>query len=151
MSTNTFLCDFRIMSQRKTRGNPNFGRSANAPTPAINNSMPIVNNPTMDANIYNSIATTTLAPVSSNPEATLPTALANVEKLGSSNPLANSMGMAEKEDFGRDKDLKTLLKHLQPKAFKGEEVDIPKILEECIISMDDYFALANYNSIDQGI
>ena len=61
------------------------------------------------------------------------------------------MGMAEKEDFGRDKDLKTLLKHLQPKAFKAEGADIPKILEEWIISMDDYFALANYNSIAQGI
>ena len=57
------------------------------------------------------------------------------------------MEVAEREDFGRDKDLKTLLKHLQPKAFKGEGADIPKILEEWIISMDDYFALADYNYI----
>ena len=61
------------------------------------------------------------------------------------------MEVFKREDFGRDKDLKTLLKHLHPKAFKGEEIDIPKILEEWIISMDDYFALANYNSITQGI
>ena len=47
--------------------------------------------------------------------------------------------------------MKTLLKYLQPKAFKGEGADIPKILEEWIISMDDYFDLANYNSITQGI
>ena len=59
--------------------------------------------------------------------------------------------MTEREDFGRDKDLRTLLKNLQPKSFKGEGTDIPKILEEWIISMEDYFALANYNSIAQGI
>ena len=34
------------------------------------------------------------------------------------------------EDFGRDKDLKNLLKNLQPKAFTGEGSNIPKILEE---------------------
>ena len=44
------------------------------------------------------------------------------------------------EDFGRDKNLKTLLKSVQPKAFTGEGTDIPKILEEWIIAMDDYFA-----------
>ena len=113
--------------------------------------MLVINNPTMATNISNLAATTTPAPISSNPKATLPTTLANVANVGSSNLLANPIGMAEKEDFGRDKDLKTLLKHLQPKAFKGEGVDIPKILEEWIISMDDYFALANYNSIAQGI
>ena len=30
------------------------------------------------------------------------------------------------EDFGRDKDLKALLKSIQPKAFKGEGTDVPK-------------------------
>ena len=135
------------MSQRKTRGNPNVGRRADAPTPAVNNSMPVVNNPTMATNIPNLAATTTPAPVSLNPEATLPIAPANVENPRRSNLLANPIGMAKKEEFGRDKDLKTLLKHLQPKAFKGEGADIPKILEEWIISMDDYFALENYNSI----
>ena len=55
------------------------------------------------------------------------------------------------EDFGRDKNLKTLLKSVQLKAFTGEGTDIPKILEEWIIAMDDYFALAEYNTIAQGI
>ena len=55
------------------------------------------------------------------------------------------------EDFGRDKDLKTLLKSLQLKAFTGEGADVPKILEEWIMSMDDYFALAQYNTLAQGI
>ena len=89
--------------------------------------------------------------MSSNSVVTLPTALANVAIPKSSNLLAAPMEVGKREDFGRDKDLKTLLKHLQPKAFKGEGTDILKILEEWIISMDDYFALANYNSIAQGI
>ena len=100
------------MSQRKTRGNPNFGRRNNAPTLAVNNSMPIVNNPTMVANIPNLAATTTPTPMSSNPEATLPTTPAIAAIPRSSNPLAALMEVAKREDFGRDKDLKTLLKHL---------------------------------------
>ena len=55
------------------------------------------------------------------------------------------------EDFGRDKNLKTLLKSLQPKSFTGEGADIPKVLEEWIMSMEDYFALAKYNALAQGI
>ena len=55
------------------------------------------------------------------------------------------------KDFGRDKDLKTLLKNLQPKAFIGEGNNVPKMLEEWIMSMDDYFALAGYNALAQGI
>ena len=31
-------CFFRIMSQQRTRGNPNFGKDAIAPTLAVNNS-----------------------------------------------------------------------------------------------------------------
>ena len=54
------------------------------------------------------------------------------------------------EDFGRDKDLKALLKSIQPKDFKGEGTDIPKELEEWIMAMDDYFALAGYNALAQG-
>ena len=61
------------------------------------------------------------------------------------------MKVAPTEDFGRDKNLKTLLKSLQPKAFTGERVDVPKILEEWIMSMDDYFALVEYNALAQGI
>ena len=41
------------------------------------------------------------------------------------------------EDFGRDKNLKTLLKSLQPKAFTREGDDVPKVFEEWIMSMDD--------------
>ena len=55
------------------------------------------------------------------------------------------------EDFGRDKDLKTILKSLQPKKFSGEGDNIFGILEEWIIEMEDYFGLAKYNSIAQGI
>ena len=55
------------------------------------------------------------------------------------------------EDFGRDKDLKALLKILQPKTFTGEGADVPRILEEWLIEMEDYFALAKYNPIAQGI
>ena len=51
------------------------------------------------------------------------------------------------EDFGRDKDLKGLLRSLQPKSFTGEEGDTPKILEEWIMSMEDYFSLAKYNPL----
>ena len=51
----------------------------------------------------------------------------------------------------RDKDLKNLLKNLQPKAFRGEGNNIPKIVEEWIMSMEDYFALAGYNAVAQGI
>ena len=59
--------------------------------------------------------------------------------------------MKEKEDFGRDKDIKNILKTLQPKAFSGEGPDVPKDLEEWIISMEDYFDLAGYNALAQGI
>ena len=59
--------------------------------------MPVVDNPTMAANISNSAATTALAPVSSNPEATLPTALANLKNQGSLKLLANSIEMAKKK------------------------------------------------------
>ena len=49
------------------------------------------------------------------------------------------------EDFGMDKDQKTLLKSLQPKKFLGKGDNFPNILEEWIIKMEDYFALAKYN------
>ena len=55
------------------------------------------------------------------------------------------------EDFGRDKDLKALLRSLQPKSFTGEGGDTPKILEEWIMSMEDYFSLAKYNPLAQSI
>ena len=55
------------------------------------------------------------------------------------------------KDFGRDQNLKTLLKSLQPRIFIGKGNDVPKVLEEWIMSMEDYFALAKYNLIAQGI
>ena len=70
---------------------------------------------------------------------------------GSSSLNPSEMDNPVMEDFGRDKDLKNLLKNLQPKAFTGEGNNIPKILEEWIMSMDDYFALARYNAVAQGI
>ena len=100
------------MSQRKTRGNPNFGRRDNAPTQAVNNSTSAVNTPIMAKNIPNLATATATALVPSNLEATLPTAPANTTVPRSSNLLATPMEVAKREDFGRDKDLKNLLKHL---------------------------------------
>ena len=55
------------------------------------------------------------------------------------------------EDFGWDKDLRNLLKTLQPKSFSEEGNQVPLLLEKCIMELEDYFELANYNSIAQGI
>ena len=55
------------------------------------------------------------------------------------------------EDFGRDKDLKTLLKTLQPKNFSRKEDNVFGTLEEWIIEMEDHFTLASYNLVAQGI
>ena len=54
------------------------------------------------------------------------------------------------EDFGKDKDLRNL-KSLQPKPFTGEGANVPKILEEWIITIEDYFQLAGYNEVAKGI
>ncbi|MCO5597058.1 hypothetical protein L7F22_051132 [Adiantum nelumboides] len=65
-----------------------------------------------------------------------------------------SFGMPDivlKEDFGRDKDLKTLLKTIQPEPFTREDSDNASKLEEWIISMEDYFDLAEYNFVANGI
>ena len=53
--------------------------------------------------------------------------------------------------FRKDQNLRTLLKSLQPKTFTREGNDVPKVLEECIMSMEDYFALAKYNALAQEI
>ncbi|MCO5559985.1 hypothetical protein L7F22_013589 [Adiantum nelumboides] len=65
-----------------------------------------------------------------------------------------SFGMPDiilKEDFGQDKDLKNLLKIVQPEPFTGEDLDNATKLEEWIISMEDYFDLAKYNFVAKGI
>ncbi|MCO5582829.1 hypothetical protein L7F22_036729 [Adiantum nelumboides] len=56
-----------------------------------------------------------------------------------------------KEDFGRDKDLKTLLNTVEPEPFTVEDSDNASKLEEWIISMEDYFDLAEYNFVAKGI
>ena len=60
------------------------------------------------------------------------------------NPIVEPSTLSE--DFGRDQNLKALLKSLQPWTFTGEGNDVPQVLEEWIMSMEDYFALAEYNS-----
>ena len=70
---------------------------------------------------------------------------------GSSSLIPTQVDNPANEDFGRDKDLKNLLKNLEPKAFIGKGNNIPKVLEEWIMSMDDYFALTGYNAVAQGI
>ena len=121
------------MPQQKTRGHP----PTNTPTPL--------------AGTPNSTTIVAPAPTLSNPIANLPIAPAIVTTLESSNPAAIPMEVAEKEDFGRDRNLKTLLKNLQPKSFSGEGHNVPKILEEWIMTLEDYFALAEYNTVAQGI
>ena len=74
------------------------------------------------------------------------------EAVPNKTPIVNHIvnpGMVE--DFGRDKDLKALLRSLQPRNFTGEEGDTPKALEEWVMSMEDYFALAQYNSVAQSL
>ena len=72
-----------------------------------------------------------------------------VAPISVNNPIAKSSVLSE--DFGRDHNLKTLLKSLQPRIFTGEGNDVSKILEEWIMSIEDYFALAEYNLVAQGI
>ncbi|MCO5582622.1 hypothetical protein L7F22_036520 [Adiantum nelumboides] len=59
------------------------------------------------------------------------------------------LDVAPIEDFGRDRDLKTLLKTVQPPPFLATGKDVATELEEWIIQMDDYFA--RYNFVAQGI
>ena len=44
-----------------------------------------------------------------------------------------------------------MLQSLQPKAFTGKGEEILKELEEWVMTMEDYFALAQYNPLAQGI
>ena len=55
------------------------------------------------------------------------------------------------EDFGRDKDIKLLLKTIQPKPFSGDGIDVRKVLDKWIMAMEDYFALVGYNDLSKGI
>ncbi|MCO5595219.1 hypothetical protein L7F22_049258 [Adiantum nelumboides] len=64
---------------------------------------------------------------------------------------SGTLDIVLKEDFGRDKDLKTLLKTVQLEPFTGEDLDNASRLEEWIISMEDYIDLAEYNFVSKGI
>ena len=130
------------MSQRKTRGNPNPRRTTRVP-PTIA-SIPNEDIPQPAIGTPNSTATATVV-------TTIPTNPMVTSSPGSSNLLLDSIDSSNLEDFGKDKDMKNLLKTLQPKAFRGEGTNVPKTLEEWIMSMDDYFALAGYNATAQGI
>ena len=130
------------MSQRKTRGNPNLRRTTRVPptiagTPTEDIPQPAVGTP-------NSTATATVVTA-------IPTNQMVTSSPGSSNLLLDSIESSNLKDFGKDKDMKNLLKTLQPKAFRGEGTNVPKTLEEWIMSMDDYFTLAGYNATAQGI
>ena len=130
------------MSMRRTRANPNPRETANVQNPPIR--IPNENIPQAAIGTPDSATATAQvnARVANPPFATNP---------GSSSLNPSKMDNPAMEDFGRDKNLKSLLKNLQPKAFTGEGNNIPKILEEWIMSMDDYFALAGYNIVAQGI
>ena len=139
---------FRIMSQRRTQRNPNPRRTTNVPPPPIS-----IPHGTMQPAIDTPNSTTTIAivPTSSTPIIVMPVNPTLEEIIGISNVVLNLIDNPVIEDFGRDKDLKNLLKNLQPKAFTREGTNVPKILEGWIMSMDDYFALAGYNTLAQGI
>ena len=144
------------MSQRKTRGNPRHGRTTNVPSPAMDAPNPAISvpNPTTDnSNSATTIAPTPIVPTpgASTPIVTIPTVPAIAITLGNPNLAPDSVVVPAIEDFGRDRNLKTLLKILQPKAFTGEGTNVSKFLEEWIMTMDDYFALAEYNPIAQVI
>ena len=130
------------MSTRRTRANPNPRETVNVQNPPIR--IPNENIPQPAIGTPDSATATAQinARVANPPFATNP---------GSSSLNPSEIDNPAMEDFGRDKDLKNLLKNLQPKAFTGEGNNIPKILEEWIMSMDDYFALAGYNVLAQGI
>ena len=67
---------------------------------------------TLIENAPNSVIVIAPTPTSSNLADTLPTAPTIAVIPRSSNLIDAPMEVAEREDFGRDKDLKTLLKHL---------------------------------------
>ena len=109
------------MSQRKTRGNPNPRRTTRVP-PTIA-SIPNEDIPQPAVGTPNSTATATVVTA-------IPSSPMIIASPGSSNLLLDSTESSNLEDFGKDKDMKNLLKTLQPKAFRGEGTNVPKILEK---------------------
>ena len=137
------------MSQRRTRGNPNLRRTANVPPLIVSNSNEGA--PPLAIGTPNSTTTAIPIPASSTPVIAMPANPTLAAILGSSNLVLDLTNTPVLEDFGRDKDLKNLLKNFQPKAFTGEGTYVPKICEEWIMSMDDCFALDGFNALAQGI
>ena len=122
-----------IMSTQRTQANPNPRMTANVQPPRVS----IPNKATPQPAIGTLSSATTAMQV--NARVANPLFAAT---LGGSSLNPAQMDNPAIKDFGRDKDLKNLLKNLQPKAFTREGNNIPKILKEWIMSMDDYFALA---------
>ena len=129
------------MSQRRKCGNPNFGRRENVPNLAANIFNPVANTPNLAAP----------TPATSTPLISLQTSPTIAITPNESSLETTPLEALITKDFGRDKNLNNLLKYLQPKAFTGEGHNIPVILEEWIMTMDDYFVLAKYNPVAQGI
>ena len=137
------------MSQWRTQGNPNPRRTANVQPPTVSIPHEGTLQPAIGTLNSTTIVTTVSAPSTLVIEIPINPTLAST--LVSSNLVLNLIDNPAIEDFGRDKNLKNLLKNLQPKSFTREGTNVPKILEEWIMSMDDYFALAGYNALAQGI
>ena len=108
------------MSMQRTQGNPNPKRTVNVQPPNVS----IPNEGAPQPTVGTPSSTTTAAPVSAlaaNPPL--------AATLGSPSLALNQVANLAIEDFGRDKDLKNILKNLQPKAFTRQGNNIPKILE----------------------
>ena len=126
------------MSTWRTRAIPNPRMTANAQPPRVR----IPNEDTPQPAIGTPSSATTAMQVNAK--------VANplfVIAPGSSSLNPTQMDNPAIEDFGRDKDLKNLLKNLQPKAFTGEGNNIPKVIKEWIMSMENHFTLAGYNTL----
>ena len=130
------------MSTQRTQTNPNPRMTANTQPPHVR----IPNEDTPQP----AIGTLSLATTATQVNARVANPLFATNP-GSSNLNPTQMDNPAIEDFGRNKDLKNLFKNLQPKTFTGEGNNIPKVLKEWIMSMEDYFALAGYNAVAQGI
>ena len=105
------------MSTWRSQANPNPRKTTSIQPPRVS----IPNKGTPQPTIETPSSTTTTAPMNAMPAN--PT-LATTPR--SSNLVLNQVENPAIEDFGRDKDLKNLLKKPQPKAFIGEEIMSPR-------------------------
>ena len=98
------------LSQRRTQGNPNPRTTANVPPPTVDISTESA--PHLVVGTPNSTTIAAPVPTFSTPITTLPENPTLAATLGSSTLVLNSIDYPAIEDFGRDKDLKNLLKNL---------------------------------------